>query len=144
MRFSSFTLFLTASLAFGTALRAGEPEWRLTNPAYLYLEVHYQGIPDSALTWLQPARKREGEFCEAIAPNQTEPAKAFSFSFQRDTRQGYEVVFRPIDPQSLLEHHPVDGPVSTVIFPRSERKRVQITPKLFVVGFYGDPKLAGH
>jgi hypothetical protein len=118
---------------------AREPEWRLTDPAYLYLAFSYKGVRGDSLTWLHPVRNRSNWCEEAIAPNQKELPRAFAYHLSRETPQGYEVAFQPIDPTEPSMERPFPRKIVTVIFPKSERKRFQLTQKLSVVGFYGSP-----
>jgi len=121
---------------------AREPEWRLTDPAYLYLAFSYKGVPGDSLTWLHPVRNRANWCEEAIAPGQKERPRAFAFRLSHETSRGYEVTFTPIEPAEPWIERPLVGKVIRVMFPKSERKRFQLTDKLSVVGFYGSPKLA--
>ena len=69
------------------------------------------------------------------------PARAFGYHLVRETPQGYEVSFQPVDPIEPWTERPVAGKQIKVFFPRSERKLVKLTDKLSVQGFYGSPDL---
>ena len=112
-----------------------EPEWRLTDPAYLYL-----AFSNGSLTWLHPVRNRSNWCEETFAPHQKDPPRAFAYHLGGETPQGYEVIFQPIDPNEPQMERPLPGRIVAIIFPRSEQKRFQLTQKLSVVGFYGSPR----
>jgi hypothetical protein len=146
---------LTLSLAFTLALAgvaeadphsdiwkslANEPEWRLTYPAYLYLAFVDNGVPGESLTWLHPLRHRSNWCEEAFMPRERREARAFAYHLTRETPQGYEVSFQPVDPIEPWTERPIAGKAIKVFFPRSERKRFKLTDKLSVVGFYGSPQ----
>jgi hypothetical protein len=120
---------------------AKDPDWRLTDPAYLYLIIRDRELPDAALTFLHPVRLRSNRCEEVFRPGQERHARAFAYHLVRETPQGYEVSFQPIDPIELWTERPVAGKEIRVFFPRSERKLVKLTEKLSVQGFYGSPDL---
>ena len=148
MRVLQFSLVLIVALSGADAGEqsdiwkslAKEPEWRLTDPAYLYLIFKDRDTPGGsyALTFLHPVRLRSNLCVETFMPDHQREARAFTYRLARETPQGYEVSFQPIDP---VEERPVAGKEIKVFFPRSERKLVKLTHKLSVQGFYGSPDL---
>jgi len=116
-----------------------EPEWRFTDPAYLYLAFSDKGVSGDTFTWIHPVRNRSGWHEESFMPDEEQKARAFSYHLIRETPQGYEVTFQPIDPTEPEMECPLPGKVVTVFFSRSERKRFKLTDKFSVVGFYGSP-----
>jgi hypothetical protein len=120
---------------------ANEPEWRLTDPAYLYLAFTDHSVPGESLTWLHPVRQRSNWCEEAFMPEEQRKARAFAWRLTRETPQGYEVSFQPVEPIEPWTERPTAGKEITVFFPRLERKHVNLTDKLSVDGFYGSPQM---
>ena len=118
-----------------------EPEWRLTDPAYLYLIIRHSELAGDTLTFLHPVRLRSNWCEEIFMPDQQRQARAFAYHLVRETPEGYEVSFQPVDPMEPWTERPVAGKEIKVLFPPSERKLVKLTDKLSVQGFYGSPDL---
>ena len=118
-----------------------EPDWRLTDPTYLYLIIRHRELPGDTLTFLHPVRLRSNWCEEIFMPDQQQRAHAFVYHLVHETPQGYEVSFQPVDPIEPWTERPVGGKQIKVFFPRSERKLVKLTDKLSVQGFYGSPDL---
>ena len=74
-------------------------------------------------------------------PSQQQQARAFAYRLTRETPQGYEVSFQPVDPFEPWTEHAIAGKEIKVLFPRSERKLFKLTDKLSVLGFYGSPQM---
>src|ERR1043166_649565 len=118
-----------------------EPEWRFTDPVYLYLAFSDKGDRGHSITgWLHPIRNRSGWCVESFMPDEQQKARAFSYRLTREIPQGYEVTFQPIDPTEPQMECPVPGKVVTVLFSRSEQKRFTLTDSLSVIGFLGSPR----
>jgi hypothetical protein len=120
---------------------AKEPDWRLSDPAYLYLVIQDGDTSREFLTFLHPARLRANWCEEAFMPDQQRQAHAFAYHLVRQTPRGYEVSFQPVDPTEPWTGRPVAGKELKVFFPRAERKLVKVTEKLSIRGFYGSPDL---
>jgi len=118
-----------------------EPEWRLTDPAYLYLRFKHKPDKGDSLTWIHPIRNRSGWCEEVFIHGQEGDARAFAFRLTRETPQGYEVSFQPIEPTKPWIKHRLPIKDVRVFFPRSKRRLLALTNKLSVLGFYGDPQL---
>jgi len=140
-----------ASVVVGTALAgpesnmwkslAREPDWRLTDPAYLYLIIRHREPSGDMLTFLHPIRRRSNWCEEIFMPEERQKARAFAYRLTSETPEGYEVTFQPVEPIEPWTERPIAGKELKVLFPRSERKLVKLTDKLSVQGFYGSPDL---
>jgi hypothetical protein len=74
-------------------------------------------------------------------PEERQNARAFAYHLSRETPEGYEVTFQPVDPIEPWTERAIPGKKLKVFFPRSERKLVQLTDKMSIQGFYGSPEL---
>jgi hypothetical protein len=124
---------------------SGETEWSFTDPAYLYLTFKIKGVPAESTTWLHPmvVGSCPTAVMESFLPGHQQEAKAFSYQISRQTLQGYEVTFQPVDPMPMtyFEVRPLPERAIKVFFPRSGRSLFKLTDKIEVVGFYGDPAM---
>ncbi len=141
--------FIVASLLVGAAKAdqqsdmwkslAKEPEWRLRDPAYLYLIIRHREVSGDTLTFLHPTRNRSNWCEEVFMPEERHKARAFAYRLTRETPAGYKVTFQPVDPVEPWTERPIPGREIIVLFPRSERKLVKLTNKMSIQGFYGSP-----
>src|SRR5882724_1908822 len=149
MRAHRLTLLLILALSGAVAGQqpdiwkslAKEPDWRLTDPAYLYLIIRHKEVPGDTLTFLHPTRHRSNWCEETFMPQERQNARAFAYHLSRETPEGYEVTFQPVDPIEPWTERPIAGKELKVFFPRSERKLVKLTDKMSIQGFYGSPDL---
>ena len=108
--------------------QANESEFK--DPAFLFLS--FQG---GVLTWLHPSKRPMAGYEEAFMPGHEQTAAAFGFQIVRETTEGYEVSFQPIDPRTGA---PLPLRSTVVLFSRCRRTLVPLSAKLKVLGFYGD------
>ena len=149
MRANQLTLLLIVALSSAMAGQqpdiwktlAKEPDWRLTDPAYLYLVIRHKDSAGDSITFLHPTRLRANWCEEMFMPDQQRQAHAFVFRLVHETTRGYEVSFQPVDPVEPWTERPVAGKEIRVLFPRSERKLVKLTDNLSIQGFYGSADL---
>src|ERR1700719_3126098 len=113
---------------------ADQPEWRFTDPAYLYLIIKHKNCPGDMITWLHPIQNRSNVCMECYMPDHQQQARAFAYELSRETEQGYEVTFQPVDPMQPFARRPLKDKPIKVLFPRKERKTFTLTDELSVVG----------
>ena len=111
---------------------ANQPEWRFTDPAYLYLVIRQRETRGDSVTFLHPTQHRSNWCEESFMPAERQKA--------RETPEGYEVTFQAVDPIEPWIERPLAGKEFRVFFPRSERKLVKLTDKMSIQGFYGSPE----
>jgi hypothetical protein len=119
---------------------ASEPEWKFNDPAYLYLRFRDKGLRGESLTWVHPIHHRSNWVEEVFMPGHEHDARAFAYHLIRETPEGYEVSFQPIDPIDPSAKRPLPLKDIRVFFPRSKPKLFSLTDKLSVLGFYGNPR----
>jgi hypothetical protein len=121
-----------------SATKLSWSEFVSKDPAFLYLRFSQKYFePAAVLTWLHPKEKRSGSYWETAEPNHEQEVQAFVFSLIRETPEGYEVSFQPIDPKT---EHVLPIRDARIFFPRSKGKPIHLTGRTFVVGFYGNPQ----
>jgi len=122
---------------------ADDPHWSMTDPTYLYLVFRKKDCPGDFMTWLHSGTQESNAIIECFMPGHEREARAFVYHLSRETAEGYEVTFQPMDPKDWLSSRPppVNGKETKIFFSRTERKLFTLTDQLSVAGFYGSPKI---
>jgi hypothetical protein len=107
------------------------------DPAFLYLTFIKKGDPAAVTSWLHPTERRSGEYQEGFMPGHEKDSHAFVFELVRESPDGYEVAFHPVDP---LNRQPLSAGETRLFFARSTHEPMPLTDKLSVAGFYGNPQ----
>ena len=113
-------------------------EWISTDPAFLYLKFIDRSDPSElSITSLHPISSRSSTYQESFMRGHQQESHAFTLRLARQTPSGYEVVFHPADPLTLK---PLSTKAIRCLFPRATHGRLQLTDRVSVVGFYGNPQ----
>ena len=107
------------------------------DPAFLYLVFADKPNAPVTTTWLHPVQKSSGSYQESYMPGHEKESRAFAFSLVRESPEGYEVSFQPIDSQTEV---PLPAKDIRLFFTRSTHKAMSLTDRTSVSGFYGNPQ----